>query len=155
MNRARFHGMSNQLETLVAKAKELSAEQNFDACAEVFAEIFRHEPDSPAGIAALSEVMVNIGQVDAGLALLADSVDPATPDPVTLRTIANLLRGQDRLDEAADFLFCALAQSPGDQELFEETRALFTSLNRVKDFEEGFESSHEEASSGTNPSGNE
>lgn len=135
--------MSTSIEALVAQAKELSAEQNFDASAEVFAEIFRQDPNSRAGISALAEVMVDVGQVETGLALLADSVDLDTPDPFVLRTIANLLRGQDRLVEAADFLLCALAHSPEDQELFVETRELFASLGRSEEFANAFKESEQ------------
>jgi hypothetical protein len=74
--------------------------------------------------------MLDLDQVDPALALLSDSIDQSNPDVPTLLKIAELLRGQNRLDEAANILAGALAHDLNNEELASETLALFQQLGR-------------------------
>ena len=121
---------TEDINQLVSKARELAAEENFEACAESFAEAFKQYPGNPQILRELASIMIDLGQIDAGLALLSDSVDLSAPDVTTLVQIASLLRGQERADEAGDFMLCALAHDPSNEELFNDTLALLTQLGR-------------------------
>lgn len=121
---------SEDINQLIAKARESATEENFEACAESFSEAFKQRPNDPLILRELAAVMIDLGQVDAGLALLSDSVDLDKPDVAVLTQIAALLRGQDRVDEAADFLLCALSHDPSNEELFNDTLALLSQLGR-------------------------
>ena len=122
--------MSKDVTQLVAEACELASEQNFDACAQRFAEAFKAEPGNVEALRGLAGVMVELDQIESALALLSDSIDPENPDVPTLLKIANLLRGLHRLDEAADVLLGALAHDSQNEELFQETVDLFKLLGR-------------------------
>ncbi len=127
--------MSEQINGLVSEAKELAIEKRFDECAQTFSEVFEQSPNDPQALQALASVMFDVGQMDVGLALLADSVDQENPDSATLHRIATLLKGQDRLDEAADFLICALYHDQNNTELLEETQALLKQVGREGELE--------------------
>ena len=131
--------MTSSIQERINTAQKLANEEKFEECVTVFSEIFNEDPKSPAALVALGEIMVDLGNIDGGLALMADSIDISNPDVNLLKSMANLLRGQDRLSEAADLLFCALNQAPDDQELRVETRELFHALDRDNEFKEAFE----------------
>lgn len=122
--------MSKQIGELVSEATELAKEKRFLESADAFKEAFAILPMDPSALRQLASVMVDLGETESGLSLLADSVDLDKPDMETLRRIATLLRGQNRLNEAGDFLICALAQDSGNEELFAETLGLLKELGR-------------------------
>jgi thioredoxin-like negative regulator of GroEL len=126
-------GMSDVLSQLIAAAKESAADQRFDDCAQSFAAALKESPDDPQVLRELASVMIDLGQVDEGLALLSDSVSLEAPDGPTLYRIATLLKGQNRHDEAADILLCMLAYDPENLGLFEETSSLLKQLGREKE----------------------
>ena len=122
--------MSEHFNELVSEAKNLANEQRFDESAEAFRALFEKNPGDPLVLRELASVLLDIGQSDMALSLLADSVDSEAPDVSTLRRIATILRGHNRPDEAADILICALANDSKNEELFEETLSLLKQLGR-------------------------
>ncbi len=122
--------MSKDVAQLIADARALASEQNFDACAQSFAEVFKAEPGNVEGLRGLAAVMLELDQAESALALLSDSINPENPDVPTLLKIANLLRGLHRLDEAADVMLGALAHDAQNEELLHETVDLFKLLGR-------------------------
>ena len=122
--------MSKPIEEVVLGAKELANEKRFEESASAFSEVFREHPGDPGALRELAGVMSELGQMEIALALLADSVDFEKPDIQTLHQISLLLRGQNRAEEAADFLLCACAYDPTNSGLLAETRALLRELGR-------------------------
>jgi len=122
--------MSKQIGELVSAATEFAKEKRFLESADAFKEAFSILPADPGALRELASLMLDLGETQTGLSLLADSVDLEKPHMETLRRIATLLRGQNRLDEAGDFLICALAQDSGNEELFAETLELLKELGR-------------------------
>jgi thioredoxin-like negative regulator of GroEL len=141
--------MSKPIEEVVLGAKELANEKRFMESASAFSEIFKEDPCNPGALRELAGVMSELGQMEMALALLADSVDFESPDIQTLHQISLLLRGQNRNEEAADFLLCACAYDPSNAGLIEETRVLLRELGREQELqlEEGGSGS-ESASAG-------
>jgi thioredoxin-like negative regulator of GroEL len=122
--------------TLALKdAQHLADDGNYTEAAAAFRVLFEQQPDSPEALGALADVMSQIGQTDSALALLADSVDAAEPDPLVLRRIADQLAGAGRLDESADFLLCAFCCTPEDPALRLRTETLLKSLGRLTQLE--------------------
>jgi len=122
--------MSKKIGELVSEATEFAKEKRFLESADAFKEAFAILPADPGALRELASVMVDLGETETGLSLLADSVDPEKPEMETLRRIATLLRGKNRLNEAGDFLICALAQDLKNEELFAETLGLLKELGR-------------------------
>lgn len=122
--------MSNQFDDPVAEAKNLATEKRYDESAAAFGKIFEKDPSDPSALRELALVMRDLGQSQMALSLLADSTNAQTPDVATLRQIATILRAQNRLDEAGDFMICALAHDQTNQELFEETHLLLKQIGR-------------------------
>jgi len=122
--------MSEKISEFISEAKELAKDQRFAESADSFREAFSILPTDPVALRELASVMLELGEVETALGLLADSTDPDQPDVATLRQIATLLRGQNRPDEAADFMICALTHDQENQELLEETRSLLEEVGR-------------------------
>lgn len=122
--------MSNHFDDPVSEAKNLATEKRYDESAAVFGKIFEENPGDPAALRELALVMRDLGQSQMALSLLADSTNAQTPDVETLKQIAIILRAQNRLDEAADFMVCALAHDQTNQDLFEETLLLLKQIGR-------------------------
>lgn len=131
--------MSNHFEDPVAEAKNLAKEKRYDESAAAFGKIFENSPNDSSALRELAFVMRDLGQSQMALSLLADSTNSETPDVETLRQIALILRAQNRLDEAGDFLLCALAHAPENQELLEETQLLLKQLGRESELFSGAE----------------
>jgi thioredoxin-like negative regulator of GroEL len=127
--------MNHSTNHSVSQAQALVGEGAFSEAADVFRAVFEQQPDSPEALGALAEVMNQIGQVDSSLALLADSVDSAAPNPGTLQRIADQLAGVGRLEEAADFLLCAVCAAPGDAHLQLKAETLLKTLGRTSQLE--------------------
>ena len=122
--------MAEHFDELVADAKKLAVEKRYDESAEAFGEVFKNSPGNPAALRELALVMRDLGQSQMALSLLAESTNSEEPDVATLRQIALILRAQDRLEEAGDFLICALAHDPTNEELFAEAQLLLKQLGR-------------------------
>lgn len=122
--------MSNHFVDPVAEAKSLATEKRYDESAAAFGRIFEKDPNHPAALCELALVMRDLGQSQMALSLLADSTNAETPNVATLRQIATILRAQNRLDEAGDFMICALAHDQTNQDLFEETHLLLKQIGR-------------------------
>ncbi len=122
--------MSKHFEDPVEEAKSLATEKRYDESAAAFGKIFEKDPRDSAALRELAFVMRDLGQSQLALSLLADSVNTNTPDVATLRQIAIILRAQNRLDEAADFMISALAHDQTNEELFEETQLLLKQIGR-------------------------
>jgi thioredoxin-like negative regulator of GroEL len=127
--------MNHPISHSVSQAQALAGEGAYSEAADVFRALFDQQPGSPEALGALAEVMSQIGQVDSSLALLADSVDSAAPDPGILQRIADQLADVGRLGEAADFLLCAMCAAPEDAHLRLKTETLLKTLGRVDQLE--------------------
>lgn len=115
----------------IRKAKALVAEGQYSEAAEVFQDLIEKETAGREVLEALSDTMAEVGQLDASLALLADSIDEAAPDPAALLKLVGRLEDAGRFEEAADFLLCAICCSPEDVSLRERTENVLESLGRV------------------------
>jgi len=135
--------MSDHIKSQIAAATALAKEQSYEACVEVFKEIFAIHPNQPEAIRALALILLDLGQVDQALGLLADSIDKDHPEPTILYQISTLLKGQSRLDEAADLLVCAISCDPNPGEKVEELKSLLNQLGRLEEFETYFPADHE------------
>jgi tetratricopeptide (TPR) repeat protein len=129
--------MSEQFNDLVSEAASLAKEKRYDESAVAFQRLFESAPGDPTLLRELASVLLDVGQAEMALSLLADSVNPEAPDVPTLRQIGTILRGHNRLDEAADILISALANDPQNQELFDETFLLFKQLGRESELVTG------------------
>ncbi len=123
--------METDPEESLRNAQNLIANGSYGEAANVFRGLFDRQPEDPTVLTALADVMAHLGQADASLALLADSVDQADPDPVTLLRIADQLREVGRFEESADFLLCALACSPEDASIRLRTEDALKALGRL------------------------
>jgi len=130
--------MSETLHSLITTAVSHAKEQSYEACAEVFAEIFAAQPRYPEAMRALASIMLDMGQTENALSLLADAVDKEHPDPESLHQLSVLLKGQNRLEEAADLLICAVSSAPSRQDWITELRSLLGHLGRDEDFQTYF-----------------
>ena len=130
--------MSESLQSLITTAVSHAKEQSYEACAEVFGEIFSAHPGHPEAMRALALIMLDMGQTENALSLLADAVDKEHPDPESLHQLSVLLKGQNRLEEAADLLICAVSSAPSRQDWITELRSLLSHLGRVEDFQNYF-----------------
>jgi thioredoxin-like negative regulator of GroEL len=128
--------MSESIESLISQAAQLAAEKRFPECAEMFSKAFELSPGDPDALRILAKIMVDIGQDQVALSLMADSINVENPDSATLRRMANLLRGLDRTDEAADLLICAAAADPENTELRGELEAVLSGLGRSAELEQ-------------------
>lgn len=127
--------MDLPFEKALQEAQQLVLTGKYGEGAERFRSLFEHHSESPEILVALAEAMAHVGQTDASLALLADSVDASNPDPAILVRISDQLREVGRIDEAADFLLCALACSPGDASLSAKTESVLKALGRTAQLE--------------------
>jgi Flp pilus assembly protein TadD len=127
--------MENAPTPALKDAQNLADDGNYTGAADAFRVLFEQQPNNPEALSALAEVMSQIGQTDSALALLADSVDEAAPNPTVLRRIADQLAGVGRLEEAADFLLCAFCCAPEDSALRLRTETILKSLGRLTQLE--------------------
>ncbi|MEI6870800.1 MAG: tetratricopeptide repeat protein [Verrucomicrobiota bacterium] len=141
--------MFESVDSWIAAAEAHAKEQAYEACVQAFKEIFDAHPGHPAALRALAAVMLDLGQTDAALSLIADSVNETEPDPETLHQLSTLLKGMGRLEESADLLICALSYDPTHQGRAEELKALLSQLGRGDDFHNYFVEPVSSASSGT------
>ncbi len=122
--------MDHDLDGRLKDAQSLADGGHYAESAEAFEAFFKHDPANSEALTVLAGVMSDLGQPEAALALLADSVDEAAPNPATLVRIANQLEEVGRLGESADFLLCATLQTPDDTGLRFRTEAALKSLAR-------------------------
>lgn len=127
--------MSKPLESLIANATSHAKEQSYESCVAVFGEIFSAYPGHPKAIRALASIMLDIGQTETALSLLADAVDTDHPDPESLHQLSTLLKGQNRPGEAADLLICAVSSDPSRQNWISELKVLLSQLGRDEEFQ--------------------
>lgn len=127
--------MGNKAKEVLEDAQNLVAAGKYSEAAEVFRGLFEEQPETPEMLVALADAMAHMGQTDASLALLADSVNGANPNQETLLRISEQLYGVGRFGEAADFLMCALACSPEDAVLRLRTEEALKSLGRTAQLE--------------------
>lgn len=127
--------MDNAQDCALDNAQNLIASCSYGEAAEVFRVLYDQQPDNPKVLVALAEAMAQIGQSEASLALLADSVDQSAPDQSTLLRIAEDLGKVGRLEEAADFLMCALACDPEDASVRTMTENALEALGRTAQLE--------------------
>ena len=127
--------MDNALDGTLKDAQSLAEVGRYAESADAFEALFKQDPSNLEALTVLAGVMSNLGQSEAALALLADSVDEADPNPATLVRIANELEEIGRLSEAADFLLCALLQTPEDVSLRARTELALKSLGRLNQVE--------------------
>jgi thioredoxin-like negative regulator of GroEL len=127
--------METSVDEALANAQDLIVKGNYPEAAEAFRVLFDQQANDPRSLVALADAMAHFGQTDASLALLADSVDQADPNPVTLLRISEQLREVGRFEEAADFLLCALACSPEDSSLRLRTEDALKALGRTTQLE--------------------
>ena len=127
--------MENASEIAIKSAQALAEKGQFVEAAEAFRSLFEHYPGDPKVLSVLADVMQEVGQTDASLALLADSVDAEKPDPDVLLRIADQLAGVGRLEESADFLLCAVCCAPDDTMLRLRAETLLQSLGRNQQLE--------------------
>jgi thioredoxin-like negative regulator of GroEL len=130
--------MSESLQSLISTAVSHAKEQSYEACVEVFAEIFSAHPEHPEAMRALASIMLDMGQTENALSLLADAVDKEHPEPESLHQLSVLLKGQNRLEEAADLLICAVSSAPSRQDWITELQSLLHQLGREADFQTYF-----------------
>jgi len=130
--------MSESLQSLITTAVSHAKEQSYEACAEVFTQIFAAQPRHPEAMRALASIMLDMGQTENALSLLADAVDKEHPDPESLHQLSVLLKGQNRLEEAADLLICAVSSAPSRQDWITELQSLLHQLGRETDFQTYF-----------------
>ena len=130
--------MSESLQSLITTAVSHAKEQSYEACAEAFAEVFAAQPGHPEAMRALASIMLDMGQTENALSLLADAVDKQNPDPESLHQLSVLLKGQNRLEEAADLLICAASNAPNRQDWIIELKSLLHQLGRDTDFQTYF-----------------
>lgn len=116
-------------------ARNLASDGMYSEAAEAFRTILELRPEDPEVLRALAGVMQEVGETDASLALLADSVDLSEPNPKVLLKIADQLAEVGRLEESADFLLCAVCNSPDDQMLRLRTETLLRTLGRTEQLE--------------------
>jgi tetratricopeptide (TPR) repeat protein len=129
--------MAKKISELVEDAKSLAKEKLYSESAEAFRSAFKDSPHNPEALRELAMVMRDLGQSQLALSLLADSTSTEAPDVPTLRQISLILRAQNRMDEAADFLICALAHDSENEELFDETLMLLKQLGRESELVAG------------------
>jgi len=127
--------MDHALDGRLKDAQSLADGGRYVESAEAFESLFKQDPSNAEALTALAGVMAELGQPEASLALLADSVDEADPNPATLVRIADQLEEAGRSSESADFLLCALLQTPGDVNLRARTESALKSLGRLNQLE--------------------
>jgi thioredoxin-like negative regulator of GroEL len=127
--------MDNSLDGRLKDAQSLADGGRYTESAEAFESVFNQDPSNSEALTALAGVMAELGQPEASLALLADSVDEADPNPATLVRIADQLEDAGRFSEATDFLLCALLQTPEDVGLRARTESALKSLGRLDQVE--------------------
>jgi thioredoxin-like negative regulator of GroEL len=130
--------MNDSLDSLIHKANQLAVEKRYPECGEVFSKIFEISPGNPDVLRQLASVMIDLGHDEVALALLSDSINSDNPDVSTLHRMANLLRGLDRVDEAANLLICASVADPNNADLRNEVQVVLESLGREADFKDFF-----------------
>ena len=127
--------MDNAQDGALDHAQNLIISRSYGEAAEAFRALYDQRPEDPEILVALAEAMAQIGQPEASLALLADSVDESAPDQATLLRIAEDLKKVGRLEESADFLICALACAPEDASLRSTTESALEALGRAEQLE--------------------
>jgi thioredoxin-like negative regulator of GroEL len=128
-------GMDHSPEKALENAQSLIASGEYGEAADAFRVLFDQQPESPEFLVALADAMAHMGQTESSLALLADSINEAAPDPVTLLRISDQLREVGRFEESADFLLCALSCSPEDSSLRSKTEDALKTLGRTAQLE--------------------
>ena len=141
--------MFESVDSWIAAAEAHAKEQSYESCVQVFKEIFAAHPGHPGALRSLAAVMLDLGQTEAALSLIADSVNETKPDPEVLHQLSTLLKGMGRLEEAADLLICALSFDPTHHQRADELKALLSQLGRGDDFQNYFAEPVPSASSGT------
>jgi thioredoxin-like negative regulator of GroEL len=127
--------METALDVALGNAQNLVTSGSYGEAADAFRALFDQQAENPKMLVALADAMAHVGQTDASLALLADSVDESDPDPATLLRISEQLREVGRFEESADFLLCALACSPEDDGLRLKTEDALKALGRTAQLE--------------------
>jgi thioredoxin-like negative regulator of GroEL len=127
--------METALDVALGNAQNLIASGSYGEAADAFRVLFDQQAENPKMLVALAEAMAHVGQTDASLALLADSVDESDPNPVTLLRISEQLREVGRFEESADFLLCALSCSPEDGSIRLKTEDALKALGRTAQLE--------------------
>ena len=125
-----------QLDPIASQISQIEqhiAAGEYAKAAPVFDELFAIQPCSEAGLKLLASCMLKLKQFDQAIALLSDSIDPDSPDTSTVLQLAEILRSQNRADEAGDLLFGCVHANPEDETLYNEAVSLLTELNRTDD----------------------
>lgn len=106
--------MSQQrpLPELLIEIDQLVARQQYSQASLIFKQIFDLHPGEPTALRKLASLIFQLGQHEAAITMLADSLDPENPDPETVIDLANLLRAMDRVPEAADLLYATALHFP-------------------------------------------
>jgi thioredoxin-like negative regulator of GroEL len=129
------NSMDIALDEALVNAQNLIANGSYGEAADAFRVLFDRQVEGPKMLVALADAMAHVGQTDASLALLADSVDESDPNPATLLRISEQLRDVGRAEESADFLLCALACSPEDASIRLRTEDALKALGRTAQLE--------------------
>ncbi|NBV87849.1 MAG: hypothetical protein EBS01_16610 [Verrucomicrobia bacterium] len=130
--------MCESVDSRIAAAVADAREQSFESCVQKFKEIFDEHPAHPGALRSLAAVMLDQGQTETALSLIANSVNEEQPDPDVLHQMSTLLKGMGRLEEAADLLICAVSYDRSHQERAAELKSLLVQLGRVDDYQSYF-----------------
>jgi Flp pilus assembly protein TadD len=128
--------LSRPLPEILLEIDQLAAQQQFTQASLLFKEIFDHHPGEPTALRRLAALLFQLGQHEAAITMLADSLDPENPDLETVSALAGFLSATDRISEAADLLYAATLRSPEKTGLAQQTIELLRRDNRPAEAEE-------------------
>lgn len=97
---------------LLLEIDQLVSQQEYQKASLVFKKIFEAHPNEPLALRKLASLIFQLGQQDAAISMLADSIDSEDPDPETVMDLARLLRAMDRTSDAADLLYATALRYP-------------------------------------------
>ncbi len=125
--------MSEDLEFLLNSAREMLVNQKYAEAAEELQKLFTLDPSHLGALSLLAETLLQLGQPEQALALLADAAKAGGADASLFERMASILKSLERWEEEADFLMFAAEASPGNVLLRDKAVSALLRLGRQSD----------------------